>query len=179
MIIWRLNDSATENTYTNTGELVVQKSLVEVVQLLEYDFRKIGYCSDWTKIPDPSKAILKAKPDTISFLTDVDQNGIVDTLHYFLGSLEELSATENPRDRMLYRVINGEQPKGANLGVTQFELVYYDVLGNVINQPIAIPGEINTMQINVRIENVAAYDTNYSSAFWRQIRLAARNLRNR
>ena len=179
LIIWRLNNSATENTYVNAGELVVQKNLVEVVQLLEYDFRKIGYCNDWTKIPDPSKAILVAKPDSISFLTDVESDGVVDTIHYFLGSIAELSSTENPRDRMLYRVINNERPNGANLGVTQFELVYFDVIGDTIFQPILIPGEINTMQINIRVENIAAYDTNYSSAFWRQIRLAARNLRNR
>ena len=179
LIIWRLHESATRNTYINAGELVVQRNLVEVVGLLEYDFRKIGYCSDWTKIPDPSKAIIEAKPDSISFLTDVDKDGNVDTLKYYLGSTAELASTENPRDRMLYRVVNNETPKGSNLGITQFELLYFDVIGDTIQQPILIPGEINTMQINVRVENTAAYDTNYSNAFWRQIRLAARNLRNR
>jgi len=179
LILWRVNDAAVESTYVNAGELVIQRNLVEVVQLLEYDFRKIGFCDDWTKIPDPSKAIIKAKSDSISFLTDVDSDGIVDTLHYFLGPLSELSQTENPRDRMLYRVTNSETPRGSNMGITEFQLFYFDVLGDTIFQPINITGEINSMQINIKIEDVAAYDENYSSAFWRQIRLAARNLKNR
>ena len=33
--------------------------------------------------------------------------------------------------------------------------------------------------IDLTIENVAVYDGQYSSAFWRQIKLAAKNLRNR
>jgi hypothetical protein len=35
------------------------------------------------------------------------------------------------------------------------------------------------MQIDIRVENVAAYDEEYRYAFWRQIRLASRNLDNR
>jgi hypothetical protein len=58
-------------------------------------------------------------------------------------------------------------------------MIYFDAIGNVINFPITVPSEIYTMQINITVENTEAYDENYSSAFWRQIRLAARNLRNR
>jgi hypothetical protein len=61
-------------------------------------------------------------------------------------------------------------------------MTYFNALGDTIAFPITVPGEIYTMQINVTVENTAAYGNNYSadrSAFWRQIRLAARNLRNR
>ncbi|KAF0210567.1 MAG: hypothetical protein FD178_3609, partial [Ignavibacteria bacterium] len=51
MILFRLNEAATQNTYNYGADLIVQQSLVEVVQLLEYDFKKVGYCRDWTKIP--------------------------------------------------------------------------------------------------------------------------------
>jgi hypothetical protein len=72
-----------------------------------------------------------------------------------------------------------ETPVGVNLGVTQFNLKYFDVFGNQLNFPITVPGEVHTMQIDITVEDVAAYDQKYSSAFWRQIRLAAKNLRNR
>lgn len=179
MILFRMNDAAVENTYVYGGELLVQQNLVEVVTLLEYDFRKIGYCADWQKIPDPSQAILAADSNDITFLTDLDSDGNVDTLRYFTGPRSELASTANPRDRMLYRVENNETPKGANLGVTQFNMIYFDALRKVIDFPITVPSEIYTMQINITVENTEAYDENYSSAFWRQIRLAARNLRNR
>ncbi|MFA3784060.1 hypothetical protein ABRY23_13450 [Melioribacteraceae bacterium 4301-Me] len=179
LILLRINDSAVENTYTYGGELIVQQNLVDLVELLEYDFRKIGYCKDWQAIPDPSKAILFADSNSISFLTDVNSDGIPDTLHYYTGPTSELSSTPNPRDRILYRVVNSETPNGSNLGVTQFKIRYFNSLGNELTTPVAVPGEINTMQIDVKVENYAAYDNEYSTIFWRQIRMAARNLRNR
>jgi hypothetical protein len=35
------------------------------------------------------------------------------------------------------------------------------------------------MQIDITVEDVAAYDEKYQTIFWRQIRMAARNLFNR
>ncbi len=184
LILLRMNDAAVENVYNNGGELNLQQNLAVTAKVLENDFRKIGYCLNWQKIPDPSKAILFADSNRIRFITDIDKNGIgpdgiVDTMHYYLGPTSELTQTPNPRDRLLYRVINNESPKGVNLGVTQFKLVYFDALGDTINFPITVPSEIYTLEINLTVENVAGYDEKYSSAFWRQIRLVARNLRNR
>jgi hypothetical protein len=179
MSLVRINGSAVENNYTGNGELIAQQNLATVVQILEYDFRKIGYCADWQQIPVPSQSIQLADSNRIQFLTDVDSDGNVDSLLYYLGPTSELNQTPNPRDRFLYRVVNDETPVGVNLGVTQFQMTFYDVMGNKINFPIATPGEISTMQIDLAVEDVAAYNEQYSKAFWRQIRLAARNLRNR
>jgi hypothetical protein len=180
MNLFQINSTAIENNYTGTGELTAQQNLSTTVQVLEYDFRKIGYCADWKKIPIPTKAIISADSNSIKYLTDVDpSDGNVDTMHYYLGPASELLNTPNPRDRILYRVVNSEVPVGVNLGVTQFNLTFFDVFGNLINFPIAVPGEIYTMQIDITVEDVAAYDEKYSTAFWRQIRLVAKNLRNR
>ena len=43
MILLRLNDASVQNTYVYGGDLMVQQNLVEVVRLLEHDFRKIGF----------------------------------------------------------------------------------------------------------------------------------------
>ena len=178
-IAWRLSDTATEKTYNNSGDLSLQQNLATIAQMLEYDFRKIGYSADWNKLPDPTKAILYADSSSIKFLTDIDSDGNLDSIRYFLGPTSELTETENPRDRMLYRVLNDEVPGGSNLGVTEFRMVYYDALGDTIPLPIVNNGEISSIEINVTVENTAAYDTLYSTAYWRQIRLIARNLRNR
>ena len=179
LIIFRLNDAAAENTYNNSGELISQQNIATVVQTLETDFRKIGFCKDWEKIPIPSQAIIMADSNKIKFLTDVQADGKVDTMYYYIGSTLELLTTPNPRDRFLYRVINDEFPAQVNLGVTEFSLIYFDVLGDTLNFPITVPGAIHSMQINIAVENSAAYDNRYSSVFWRQIRLAAQNLKNR
>lgn len=178
-ITMRLNDAATEKTYNNSGELSMQQNLAVVAQILEKDFRKIGYCADWNNFPDPSKAIVFADTSRIIYLTDIDSDSDMDSINYYLGPASELSATPNPRDRLLYRVLNNETPLASNMGVTQFRLVYFDALGDTIPPPITTAGAITSIEINISVESVAAYDEKYSSAFWRQIRLVARNLRNR
>ena len=184
LILFRLNDATVENNYIYGGEAIAQSNLVEVVKLVEHDFRKIGYCRDWDNLPDPSKAIISASQNSIKFLTDEENDGIIDTIDYFLGSVDELAGTPNPNDKTLYRVLNNANPMGANLGVTQFDLFYFDALGNQLTFPITVPSEIYTMQINIKVEDVYGYDRQhdgeiYASAFWRQVRLASRNLKNR
>jgi hypothetical protein len=178
-IVFRLTDAATEKTYNNSGELALQQNLATVAQIIERDFRKIGYCANWNKLPDPSKAILMADTSGIKFLTDIESDGNLDSIYYYLGPTSELSGTENPRDRLLYRVVNADNPQEANLGVTHFHMIYYDALGDTIYHPILNNGEISSIEINVTVENVAAYDENYSRAYLRQIRMVARNLTNR
>jgi hypothetical protein len=89
----------------------------------------------------------------------------------------------------LYRIVNGNTAKGWNLGVTQFSLRYYDALGDTIPFPIPDPRLIYTMEINISLESpapltkieytTAAADSADFKVYWRQIRLASRNLRNR
>lgn len=188
LILLRVNDAAVENNYMYGGELVVQQNLVAIVELLEFDFRKIGYCEDWEKLANPLLYIISADSNSIKFRTDIDSDGIVDSLTYYTGPTSELSMTPNPRDKFLYRIENDEKPVGTNLGLTEFNMVYYDALGNKISSPVASPDLIQMIEINIRVEDVYGYDTDntgkedrdmYASAFWRQIRLAARNLKNR
>ncbi len=179
LILLRLNDATIENTYTSSGDLTVQQNLTTVVQIIEHDFRKIGYCADWENIPDPTKSIIYADAHRIKFLTDENNDKTVDIMDYYIGPPSELNDTPNPRDRFLYRLLNNESPVSANMGVTQFDLKYYDVFNNEIPSPVTVPGEIHTIQINITVEDPAAYDEKYNTVFWRQIRLAARNLRNR
>ena len=177
LTLFRMHSASTENTYHYTGELTVQENMVSIVKLLEHDFRKIGYCEDPKKI-FPSKAIMIADTSDITFLTDVDFDGDVDKVRYYLGETSELLETPNPDDRMLYRSVNGN-PVAANLGVTQFKITYYGYTGAPLTVPLSSPTGIFSMQIDIRVENTAAYGNEYRYAYWRQVRLSSRNLYNR
>ena len=177
--VLRLSDSSAEKTYNFSGELSLQQNLVVIAQILENDFRKMGYCRDWEKFPDPTKSIASVDTSSIKFYADIDNDGNMDSIMYYLGPVSELSSTPNPRDRFLYRVVNTETPVGVNLGVTEFNMKFFDALGVPLTFPITQPSLISSYEINIRVESVYAYDERYSSAFWRQIRLVARNLRNR
>jgi len=185
MTVWNLSDASTEKTYSNSGELTVQQNLLILAQIVEFDFRKIGYCNSWNAIMDPrtkqpfnsSQAIIYADETSISFYTDLEPyDGVLDSVSYYLGPVSDCSETPNPRDRMLYRVENNETPRSANLGVTDFRMTYYDVNDNIISPPVLTRGLIKSIEINITVENTAAYDEKYSSAFWKQIRLASRNV---
>ena len=189
MILLRMNDAAVENNYTLNGEKVVQQNLVELVKLLEYDFRKIGYCEDYTQIPDPAKAIIQADSNSITFLTDTLNsqtsfgNGIVDTIRYFVNPDTSIAVGSSPTFKILYRRVNSEALSGSDLGVTQFKLTYYDALGDTLKtMPPAPPFGIASIQIDITIENPYAYNNDYAvdkRVIWRQIRLATRNFTTR
>lgn len=177
--IFRLQNSTTEDLYRGTGNLTAQTNLATVVQILENDFRRIGYCADWEQVPKPNESILYADSLSIRYVTDVNRNGILDTMYYYFDPSTDISQTPNPRDRYLYRVLNSETPVSVNMGVTQFKMEFFNTLGTKLNFPIADPREIYSMQIDITVEDVAAYDEKYQTIFWRQIRMAARNLFNR
>ncbi len=195
LMAMRLNASVSTNLFAYKGDLIVQQNLVEIVKLLEYDFRKIGYCKDPSKIPDPTKAIRYADSIRIKFYTDLATSanpygdGNIDSLDYYMGSFA--GGTPNPLDRLIYRVENNATPIGVNLGVTTFNLKYFDVNKAELPYPITNYGAIATLQITIQCQNLAApsvsqyagrFDSlslGYQSAYWRQVRLVARNLRNR
>jgi hypothetical protein len=188
-IAWRLSDAATEKTYNNTGELTIQQNLLTVAQMVEFDFRKIGYVKTWTGVQDPrggafqsNQAIVYADSSRIKFYTDLpassslEGDGNIDSVTYYLGPTSECLGTPNPRDRILYRVENDDPPVKSNLGVTRFHLTYYDVGNDSIASPVVDPNVIQNIEIDIVVEDVAAYDQKYSNAFWKQIRLASRNM---
>jgi hypothetical protein len=179
LMVFRLNGTVAQATYTNGSDLTVQENLVSLVHIIEEDFRKIGYCADPTKIPDPSKSIVSASQNGISFLTDVNGDGSVDTVKYSVGTPSSLTSTPNPRDMLLFRKVNNQSTSGYSLGLTQFQFLYYNAVSDSLTFPVTVPSAIYEIRISVILESPFAYDTLYSYAYWRQLRLAARNLKNR
>jgi hypothetical protein len=173
------NGRLNETFFTTGSDLAVQEHLVNLVETVEADFRRIGYCRDQIKISDPSKAIVNAGKYFFSFLTDVESDGIVDTLSYYTGAAPDAGATPNPRDKLLYRMVNGKKPVEMNIGLTQFEVKYFDVNNDSIPSPVADPSQIHNMEISVKLESTYPYDDNYTYASWRQMRLKTRNLASR
>lgn len=179
LMIFRLNGTISETVYTNGSELTVQENLTTLVGLLEYDLRKIGYCADANNVPDPSKSILSASEHAIQYITDLNRDGSVDTVDYYTGLASSLTATPNPRDMILYRTVNHQLSMAYDMGITSFDFTYFDAQGDSIDFPITTPSAIYLLRLSVMVESSHAYDSLYSYAYWRQIRLAARNLKNR
>ena len=185
LMAMRLNAAAVETSTVYHGELKLQRNLTTLVAVMEHDFRKIGYCADHKKIPEPARANLLADSTSYKFLTDLDSNGSLDSVYYYVGGPSELTDTPNPRDRYLYRVVNDGTPEGWNLGVTRFRFRYFNALGDTLTFPISEPREVYSMEISIAMETADPIDQEYTNdpsayeVFWKQIRVASRNLRNR
>ncbi len=176
----QLDEKSIQNTFDSQVNLTVQQNMTSLVEDLEYDFRKIGYCENAAKLSSSSANIFIQKGDTskIWFLTDASNVGNVDTVKYWLGTTA-IPGSANPSVRMLYRQVNSNPPTGSNLGVTQFNLKYFGTLGTQLSTPFGAPNQAQVIEVTVEIEATSAYDTNYSSNFatWRQTRLVSRNMK--
>jgi len=90
------------------------------------DIRLAGYGVDAGGL-----AILQAKRKEMTMLSDLDDDGDIDTVHFYLSDPNGLQSTPNPNDRILYKSMNGSSP-GAQLGFsfTKIMFGFYDESGN-------------------------------------------------
>jgi hypothetical protein len=185
MIILTSNDIATETQATYNGDMMVQEMLTGTAQLIEGEFRNMGY-----NVPQTVASITHADSTGISFLLDLDRNGTIDTVKYTLGDITELSGTPNELDRFLKRQVNGGTVLKVGV-VTVFHLTYLTSEGVVIPSPVPSDrlGEVRMVELTMEVQNpyapariasmVQSGERNalYSSSLWQQTRLASQNTR--
>jgi hypothetical protein len=184
MIGLRLNETIAGNADSSKANVNVQESMVEIVRSLEYDFRKIGY-----GVPETEWAIVDTGSTYIKFLSDLQNpsgeaipDGLVDTVEWYTGA-PLIGKLENDSVRVLYRRINGGTPIGAALGVTKFHLRYLDQDGGtpaslgaifIIETTLQVESPYKVMD-QMRPDDYEAWG--FATAFWRQTRLASRNIK--
>jgi len=179
LMIINLDETLANSTYTTTNDFDVQTNMTTLVEMIEKDFRRIGYCANPSNFPDPSIAMREATASSIKFLSDVNNDGNIDSVRYYVGDTSSARFTPNKYDVMLYRQVDLQTPQAFSLGVVTFNFLYYNALMDTLTFPITNPAQVNSIQLSILLESRYAYDTVYSYSYWRQLRLAARNLRNR
>ena len=172
-LIRNMNGSASDQSLNS----IVQSNLLSVTNVIEDDFRKMGY-----NVSVPADSCIRyADSSTVIFKGDVDNNGMVDSLRYSLGPSTR-SGNLNPHTRLLYRRFNNSEGS-INLGITRFLFTYYDAAGNKMASvpSVAKPSLIRSIKVTLNIESImpsklVANDTTYSCAAWEQL-FKPRNLR--
>lgn len=169
-----------ENVYAvdnATGHDVnLQVEVVNVANIIDSDFNKIGYCADPANINDSSKVIF-ADTSSIKIVFDVDKDGDYDIIHYFVSDTSVLNSTPNPRDRMLYRKVNNDFPFIVSNNITEFKLQYLGAMYDTLTAPLASPGLATYIKISFRVEDPFAFDEKYTEAFWRRLTVTSKNLK--
>src|SRR3989304_8651664 len=152
LMTMRMNQASQETSSAYHTHLNIQTNLTTMVSILEFDLRKIGYCADFKKIPDPTKALLKADSTKIKFLGDYNNDGNLDSIYYYLGPPSELTDTPNPRVHYPSNQTNNGTPEKWNFGVTTFRFKFYDALGDSVLFPISSPSLVSSMEISVQVQ---------------------------
>lgn len=185
LIMVRTNDTAAETQSLYNGDALVQEMLVQTSYLLQGELRNMG-----VGVPETSRSVLDADTSMITFMSDIDRNGVPDTIQYFSGTTAEMIDTPNELDRPLYRRVNGGPPLTVG-AVTVFHLRYLTRVGEVLPPPVDVSrlSEIYSVEITMEVQNPFAMMRTegtvgtgervalYSSSIWQQTRLASQNTR--
>ena len=161
------------SSVSQTQNAMVQTNLVTVTDILESDFRKMGY-----RLPASPKdsSVLYADTTSIVIKGDLDNNGTSqDSIRYSFGTTKP-SSNFNPRTRFLFRKWNNGSNQILNVGLTRFRLTYYDGAGNQIlaTPKVAKPSSIRAIKLTLKMESthpseIENRDTTYSYAVWEEV----------
>ena len=122
-LILNLNLFMSNSSYSSDNELRMQQNAKTLAEILNHDFRKIGYNYEGT-------AILSAENERVKFLGDLERpgemgHGIIDTVEYFIND----SAYSSGKGIALVRVVNSSDIiSGASLGLVKLNFSYLDSL---------------------------------------------------
>jgi hypothetical protein len=165
LTIFAVDNNVTTFAKKNHLDLIGEESLAQMISQLDWDLRKMGY-----RVSRPDCTVIAFDSNMVKFRSDIDNNGVMDIVEYYVGAAGQMGTTQNPRDFILYRKV-GNQTSGAALGVTRFKLQFY----KYNNAPANNPSEVSSVEILLRVESPFPVDTTYS---WTSVkgRLHPRNL---
>lgn len=157
--LMRFNNDVSQEIYVDNLENITYGQLAQVVEIIKGDLSRVGL-----GVNDPYQpVVLTADSTDFRFLVDVDGDGIIDTMRYYLGATASAAWTENPHDRALYRVINGGIDEDISIGLVDFEIRYFDAAGT----ETAVPANIKTLEVSLIFESYIPYDNQYPRITWR------------
>ncbi|MCH6574869.1 MAG: hypothetical protein IH795_06650 [Bacteroidetes bacterium] len=173
MMLMAININTTTASSVILFTTIEQRKITDVSELIEYDFYKIGY-----RIPDEKISI--ADSNEIKFYTDIDNNSSIDTIHYYVGYTTDLSYTSNPNDKPLYRQRNYQGSLLAEIPVVDFNLSYYDSIGNSLDYSSLTNSAgrelIKSIKIKITVESDELYADEYRASEWKK-KISPKNLR--
>jgi len=178
-----------EDSSMYRGDVLVQEMLINQAQYIEGELRNMGF-----GVPQGVRTITFAGDSAITFLIDANRDGTIDTVHYDMGPVSELSGTPNEMDRYIHRTYTmpGAGATTGNIGVvTLFHLTYINAAGDTLATPVtpALLGSIKEVELSMEVQNpqalyrpqgmVQAGERNalYSTSYWQETRLASQNFR--
>ena len=166
LIIRQVHNNLSKEGYEQVAETLTAEHVRHIANLIQFDLNRVGL---GVKGED---AILEAKPNRFVFKSDINLDGHVETIRYYLSDTTAASSTQNPHDKILYRVVDSEPVIDVPLGVTKFDLKYYN---SPNGQETSSLGEISTIAVELEVQSTFSMDDNFAVEAW-QTRSSPPNL---
>lgn len=164
LIMMSLNENVLTSTYQSTFDKNNQQDIVDLVDLLNFDFLKIGH-----RKTNPKFKVGSLDSNNITWYSDFDNNNSMDSVSYFL-QIKGDSKKANPNVRYLYRKINNGTPLKIGVGIVRFKLTYYDSSGTQISynqlNNISKVNKIRAIKVQIRSESLFKYNKDFSRSLW-------------
>lgn len=157
----QINEAA-RDIFEDTYQL---RNSITAFQIIDYDLHKAGYGVTGEKI-------VIADSNALKFKADLNDNGTIRTVYYYVGSDSVMSITSNPNDRQMLRKIDNINPNIVST-ITRLNFVYYDSIGNQIAyaslSSAVTRSKIRSIRIYVRAEAPEIVNGIYKPIEWRTI----------
>lgn len=177
MLIMKLNLFSSQTSYTSDNELKLIQNTKTLAEIIDYDFRKVGYHHDKSTGP----AIKTAQATKFEFYADIDSVGnFKDSIRYWVDPSSESGFI------ILKRTINEvNEMNGPSLGLDSIKFTYLDAIQDSIPY-----GSLNTkanlekikyirtemwVKSNYAVYDAFSNDSSYSKTYW-EFTINPRNL---
>lgn len=164
LLIFKLNIYSFHSRYASDSELELQQNAKTLAEILSYDLRKIGYEYD-------GDAIVQADSTTLSYYSDINDDGTPNLITYYAGDPSEVPQTSNPKDIILYRVVDSDTGGGPSLGLVKVKFSYLDKSG----YETADISLIEYVRAELFLESREKIQDEYKFTYW-EMTLNPRNL---
>ena len=178
LILLTVNINTTASSSIILFTTIEQRKIIDVSELIQYDFYKLGY-----RITDEKISV--ADSNEIKFYSDIDNDTVIDSIHYYVGDTTDYGVgssnhTTNPNDKPLYRQRNWQDSLLAEIPVVDFNLSYYDSLGNSLDYSSLTNSAgrklIKSIKIKITVESDEMYADEYRASEWKK-KISPKNLR--
>jgi hypothetical protein len=155
-----------DNGFDRVSDTISTERAEEIIKLLHFDLNRIGLGVEG------ETAIIEATSNRLVFKADLDVDGNVETVRYYLSDAAAATSTQNPHDKILYRVVDNEPEVDVPMGVTEFELKYFNAPEGKETTDL---DEIRTIEVALVVQNTISTDDEYTN-YARRLRSSPPNL---
>ncbi|SMO85252.1 hypothetical protein [Fodinibius sediminis] len=150
----KVNLSLVESSMDSMNDQIAKVNIDNISTVLSSDIRKIGYRKS-------GSSLLEATPQKLTFLGDLEDDGVVDQVTWEWDQTQAVTETRNPADYVLTRTVNGHSTD-IKLGVIKFGFQYYDDH----NVPTTVLDDIRRVKAVLVSESAEPVGDDYMKAAW-------------